>query len=147
MYWECYFLWLHFFIFFFCFLFIFHFLGWVCLVYVLWPKIHRCMVGLSALCVGVRIYGDVWRNGACKPLIWDRSVRGLGELVAVVHVFHTSSSLYTCICRINMGICILPITGSYHTRREEFICMFICYRYVRVYWYDGVLGLCLSKSY
>ena len=73
-------------------------------------------------------------------------MRGLGKLVAVVHVFHTSSSLYTCICRINMGICILPITGSYHTRWEEFICMFICYRYVRVYWYDGVLGLCLCKA-
>ena len=101
----------------------------------LWSKIHRCMVGLSALCVGVRIYGDVWRSGAYKPLIWDRSVRELGELVAVVHVFHTSSSLYTYICRINMGICIL-----------EYICMHICYRYVRVYWYDGVLDLCLCKA-
>ena len=63
-------------------------------------------------------------------------MRELGELVAVVHVFHTSSSLYTYICRINMGICIL----------EEYICMHICYRYVWVYWYDGVFDLCLCKA-
>ena len=53
-------------------------------------------------------------------------MRGLGELVAVVHVFHTSSSLYTFLCRINMGICILDAVGSYHTPGKNLcVCTYI----------------------
>ena len=43
------------------------------------------MVGLNpeigALCVGVRIYGDVWQSGTLEA-VRDRSVRGLSKLVA-----------------------------------------------------------------
>ena len=70
-------------------------------------------------------------------------MRGLGELVAVVHVFHTSSSLYTCICRINMGICILDAVGSYHTPGKN---IYVCTYVTDMYGYTGMTGFLTFAS-
>ena len=86
------------------------------------------MVGLSALCVGVRIYGDVWQSGTLEALS-DRSVRGLSKLVANSRV-STPPALFMLVSTNGYGYMYIYIGTCVCLSRDDMVptdgeCVFI----------------------